>query len=168
MPHRWRGTAHDGRLKMPHGSADTDHIHQGIDGADFMKMHGFSLTAMNGSLGIGQGTKHPQHLPLQLLFQDRVLNLTADFGPVPCRRIRLQALDDDAPSPQATAARLESIKPVATLETEGNQWALDHLQGHPEIDETSQQHVAGKTGRTINVQFFCHESSVIASDAAQG
>ena len=168
MPHRWRGTAHDGRLKMPHGSADTDHIHQGIDGADFMKMHGFSLTAMNGSLGIGQGTKHPQHLRLQLPIQVRVLNLMANFSPVPCRRIRLQALDDDAPSPQATTARLVSIKPVATIETKGNQGALDHLQGHPEIDETSQQHVPSETGRTINVQFHRHPSSVIASVAAQG
>ena len=72
------------------------------------------------------------------------------------------------PKTQAATARLVSIKPVATVETKGNQGALDHLQGHPEIDETSQQHVPSETGRTINVQFHRHQSSVIASVAAQG
>jgi hypothetical protein len=69
MARWWRAAADNVRLKVSHGSTHTHHIHQSIDGADFMEMHGVSLTAMNCGLGFGKSAEHLQHLRLQVRIQ---------------------------------------------------------------------------------------------------
>ena len=50
---------------MLNGSADTNHIHQAVNGSNFVEMHLVSGNAMNGCFSVSEGRKHRQHPRLQ-------------------------------------------------------------------------------------------------------
>ena len=50
---------------MLNGSADTNHIHQAVNGANFMEMDLLSWNAVNGRFGVSERGKHRQHPVLQ-------------------------------------------------------------------------------------------------------
>ena len=132
--------------------ADPHHINQGVNGAHLMEMHRLGGLAMDRGLRFGQSREHRQHRLQELGLKGGVLQAVADLRPVAMRWVRLQPDNTEATPPQATAAGLLHVQAHQIFQPKLRQGSLDHLKRNPKVEKSRQQHVAGQSGRTVDVQ----------------
>ena len=137
---------------MLHGGTDPHHVHQGIHGTHFMKVHRIGAGAMHGGLRLRKSLEHRQHALLQSGIQGGCLDPLTDVQPLTMGWIRLESGHRDAQTPKTGTATLLAPELVEAGKAQISQSRLDHRRRNAKIQQSRQQHVPRHPCRTVDVK----------------
>ena len=120
---------------------------------------------MYGGLRFGQQAEHGQHPLAQQRLQRRGGQQRLQLPPAARHRLTTQALHLEMQAPQTAAAPLLQHQPELAGEAEGSQGFLNHRQGHAEVEQGGQQHVARQAGGAIEQGERAHAAGGVGSVA---